>query len=62
MLGLITKSISSFYYVDTGEAVYECRARGIFKHTNQKLFAGDRVEFEVTDKKEKQAGKQQMKQ
>ncbi len=54
MLGLITKSISSFYYVDTGEAVYECRARGIFKHTNQKLFAGDRVEFEVTDEKEKQ--------
>lgn len=54
MLGVIIKSISSFYYVDTGSEIYECRARGIFKHTNQKLFAGDRVEFEVTDANEKE--------
>lgn len=54
MKGIITKSISSFYYVDTGEEVYECRARGIFKHMNQKFYAGDKVEFEVTDEVDKE--------
>lgn len=52
MQGIIIKSISSFYYVDTGDVIYECRARGIFKHKNQKLFAGDAVEFHVTDEKD----------
>lgn len=47
--GIITKSISSFYYVDTGDKVYECRARGIFKFKNIKLFAGDQVGIQVID-------------
>lgn len=53
MLGIITKSISSFYYVDTGKEIYECRARGIFKLKNINLYAGDRVEFEVLDEEKK---------
>lgn len=53
MKGIITKAISSFYYVDTGDALYECRARGIFKHRNLKLFAGDIVDFDVLDENEK---------
>ena len=29
--GIITKGIGGFYYVDTGEKLYECRARGLFR-------------------------------
>ncbi|MFN2925228.1 hypothetical protein ACKUE1_25325, partial [Escherichia coli] len=26
--GIITKGIGGFYYIDTNQGVYECRARG----------------------------------
>ena len=51
MQGLILKAISGFYYVENGEKIYECRARGRFK--NQKLtpLVGDRVEFSPVGEK-----------
>ena len=45
--GIITKGIGGFYYVDTGEKVYECRARGLFRLQNIIPMVGDRVEIEV---------------
>lgn len=55
MTGIIIKAISSFYYVDTGKDVYECKARGIFKHKNTQLFVGDKVRIEVVDEIQKKA-------
>ncbi len=37
------KGIAGFYYVDTGNAVYECKARGVFKNKSQKPYVGDEV-------------------
>lgn len=41
--GTIVKGIAGFYYVDTGNAVYECKARGVFKNKSQKPYVGDEV-------------------
>lgn len=53
MTGTIIKAISSFYYVDTDNGVYECKARGIFKHKNRQLFVGDCVTIAVIDEETK---------
>jgi len=45
MNGTIIKGIGGFYYVDTGEAVYECRARGLFRLEENSPLVGDDVEF-----------------
>lgn len=47
--GVITKGIGGFYYVDTGEAVYECRARGKFRLKNITPLVGDVADIEVDD-------------
>lgn len=44
--GVIIKGVGGFYYVDTGEAVYECRARGKFRIDNITPLIGDNVEIE----------------
>jgi len=44
--GVITKGIGGFYYVDTAEGVYECRARGKFRLKNITPLIGDHVEIE----------------
>lgn len=41
--GTIIKSLSGFYYVDTGSGIVTCRARGKFRHENVKPLVGDRV-------------------
>jgi len=48
MTGLIVKGISGFYYVKAGGAVFQCKARGIFKKDGVSPMAGDSVEIEVT--------------
>lgn len=46
MEGLIIKAISGFYYVETDQkTVFECKARGRFKNSNETLLVGDRVEI-----------------
>lgn len=49
MTGIIVRAISSFYYVEIGDKIYECRARGAFKHKNVEFVVGDKVDIEVTD-------------
>lgn len=44
--GVIVKGIGGFYYVDTGEGMYECRARGKFRIQNITPLIGDHVEIE----------------
>lgn len=45
--GLIIKAISGFYYVEAADAVYECKARGVFRKKGISPAVGDRVEITV---------------
>lgn len=47
MKGLIIKGIAGFYYVKSGDAVFRCKARGIFKQRDLKPAVGDHVTVEV---------------
>lgn len=47
--GLILQSIGGFYYVEAADAVYECRARGIFRKNGLTPLAGDRVRIAVQE-------------
>ena len=42
--GIIIKGIGGLYFVETADAVFECRARGVFRKNGQKPIVGDRVE------------------
>lgn len=47
--GRIIRQTGGFYYVDTGDAVIECRARGLFRKQGITPFVGDMAEVELTD-------------
>ena len=47
--GTIIKGIAGFYYVDAGSAVYECKARGVFKNESIKPYVGDDVTIDVSE-------------
>lgn len=47
--GVITKSLSGFYYVSSGGVTLECRARGHFRRDGMMPLVGDRVEFAETE-------------
>ena len=51
--GIIIKGISSFYYVQVGEDIYECKARGIFRKKNMAPLVGDRVVLSILDEEDK---------
>ena len=53
MQGKIIKGIAGFYYVyGEDDALYECKAKGIFRKDNQKPLVGDNVDITVLDEKE----------
>ena len=49
MQGKIIKGIAGFYYVQTKDGQYECKAKGIFRKEKIKPLVGDDVEISVTD-------------
>lgn len=51
--GTIIKGIGGFYYVDTENGLYECRARGIFRKQKVTPLVGDRVSISVVDEENK---------
>lgn len=54
MQGKIIKGIGGFYYVHAEDkAVYECRAKGIFRKDKKKPLVGDNVEMTVLDEEKK---------
>ncbi|MGN1192012.1 MAG: ribosome small subunit-dependent GTPase A [Dorea sp.] len=54
MQGKIIKGIAGFYYVHVVEsAVYECKAKGVFRKEKIKPLVGDNVEIEVLDEETK---------
>ena len=52
MTGEIVKGIGGFYYVETPEGTYQCRARGLFKKKKITPTVGDRVRITVLDDEE----------
>lgn len=46
--GIIVKGIGGFYYVKTGEGIFECRARGLFREENLVPLVGDRVKITIS--------------
>lgn len=47
--GRIVKGIGGFYYVDTAEGIFECRARGIFRKEKITPLVGDMVEISIDE-------------
>ena len=47
--GLIVKGIAGFYYVKSGDSVYRCKARGLFKQRDLKPAVGDWVMVDVIE-------------
>lgn len=45
--GKIIKALAGFYYVEADGAIYECKARGIFRKNNDKPVVGDNVEVSI---------------
>lgn len=50
--GVIVKGISGFYYVEVGNKIYECKARGIFRKNKIMPLVGDKVTISVVDEDE----------
>ena len=53
MRGKIIKGIGGFYYIHTGEALYECKAKGIFRKEKMKPLVGDNVQIDLLDEEKK---------
>lgn len=51
--GLIVKTVSDLYYVDCGDDLYKCKAKGKFRNISLSPLVGDRVSFEVLSEQEK---------
>ncbi len=45
--GIIVKGIGGFYYVDIGDKIVECRARGKFRIKEGKPIIGDKVDIDL---------------
>ena len=54
MQGKIIKGIAGFYYVDSHDGIFECKAKGIFRNKDIKPLVGDNVEFEITQADDKE--------
>ena len=50
MIGKIIKLTGGFYYIKSGDKVFETRARGNFRHTKVEPIVGDDVEFKYEEK------------
>ncbi|PAV29955.1 ribosome small subunit-dependent GTPase A [Virgibacillus profundi] len=50
--GKIIKALSGFYYVKSGEQIYQCRGRGVFRNKKISPLVGDFVSFDINDPNE----------
>ena len=46
--GIIVKGVGGFYYVQTNEGIFECRARGLFREENITPLVGDNVKIQIS--------------
>lgn len=49
MKGILRKAIAGFYYIEAGNHVYECKARGLFRKNHETPTVGDWLEFTPTE-------------
>ncbi len=47
MEGIIIKGIGGFYYIETADGIYECKARGVFRKEKITPLAGDRCKIQT---------------
>ena len=53
MTGKIIKGIAGEYFVHVaGEGIFTCKAKGIFRHRNQKPLVGDDVEIDIVSRED----------
>lgn len=45
--GILLKAIAGFYYIEAGDGIYECKAKGVFRKNNIAPVVGDRLVFEI---------------
>lgn len=50
--GRIIKAVSGFYYVQSGDNVYACKGRGLFRKHKVSPLVGDYVKFDITTNNE----------
>jgi ribosome biogenesis GTPase len=50
--GRIVKALSGFYYVKSGDKLYQCRGRGVFRKNKTTPLVGDFVQFDISDEYE----------
>ncbi|SET81139.1 ribosome biogenesis GTPase [Oceanobacillus limi] len=50
--GRIIKALSGFYYVQTGDGVYQCKGRGVFRKKKITPLVGDFVTFDIDENDE----------
>lgn len=60
MNGKIIKGIAGYYYVEAGNNIYECRARGIFRNNKIIPLVGDMVEIDIIDEENKKGNVQKI--
>lgn len=51
--GIIIKGIGGFYYIDTENGIFECRARGKFRRGDISPAVGDKVKISIIDNEKK---------
>lgn len=50
--GTIIKGIGGFYYVEAADAIYECKARGVFRKEKLSPLVGDKVTISINENAE----------
>jgi ribosome biogenesis GTPase len=60
MQGKIIKGIAGFYYVQTKDGIYECKAKGSFRNRKLKPYVGDDVEITVLDEENKKGNMEEI--
>ena len=50
--GIIIKGIGGFYYVETADGIFECKARGVFRKEKIAPMVGDNVVISINDNAE----------
>lgn len=49
MNGILIKAISGFYYIESENKIYECKARGVLRKQGETPLVGDNVVFSLSD-------------
>ena len=60
MQGKIIKGIAGFYYIETEQGLYECKAKGAFRNQKMKPLVGDNVDISIQDEENRKGNIQEI--